>query len=63
MARSLALFGPPAVPPGIARRWPILTEADRTAVQRVLDRGVLSGLAAPVAHLPELSTRGVSPDG
>jgi len=29
------------------RRWPILTEADRAALQRVLDRGVLSGAGAP----------------
>ncbi len=29
------------------RRWPILTEADRAAIGRVLDRGVLSGAAAP----------------
>jgi dTDP-4-amino-4,6-dideoxygalactose transaminase len=29
------------------RRWPILTEDDRAAVMRVLDRGVLSGAAAP----------------
>jgi dTDP-4-amino-4,6-dideoxygalactose transaminase len=29
------------------RRWPILTGADRAAVARVLDRGVLSGAAAP----------------
>src|SRR5438132_5986591 len=29
------------------QRWPILTEADRAAVARVLDRGVLSGAGAP----------------
>ena len=29
------------------RRWPVLTVADRNAVLRVLDRGVLSGAAAP----------------
>jgi perosamine synthetase len=29
------------------RRWPILTEAHRAAVARVLDRGVLSGAGAP----------------
>jgi dTDP-4-amino-4,6-dideoxygalactose transaminase len=29
------------------RRWPILTDEDRAAVLRVLDRGVLSGAAAP----------------
>ena len=45
---SLALFGgPSAVPPGRARRWPVLTEADHAAVRRVLERGLLSGLGAP----------------
>jgi dTDP-4-amino-4,6-dideoxygalactose transaminase len=29
------------------RRWPILTDVDREAVDRVLTRGVLSGAAAP----------------
>jgi perosamine synthetase len=29
------------------RRWPILTAADQAALQRVLDRGVLSGACAP----------------
>ena len=29
------------------RRWPILTDNDRAAVARVLDRGVLSGAGAP----------------
>jgi len=29
------------------RLWPILTEADRAALQRILDRGVLSGAGAP----------------
>lgn len=29
------------------RRWPILGPAERAAVQRVLDRGVLSGASAP----------------
>jgi dTDP-4-amino-4,6-dideoxygalactose transaminase len=32
---------------GRLQRWPILTEEDRAAVLRVLDRGVLSGAAAP----------------
>jgi dTDP-4-amino-4,6-dideoxygalactose transaminase len=32
------------------QRWPILTEEDRAAVLRVLDRGVLSGAAAPEMH-------------
>jgi dTDP-4-amino-4,6-dideoxygalactose transaminase len=35
------------VPPGIATRWPLLTPADEAALRRVLERGVLSGLAAP----------------
>ena len=47
-ASGLALLGgTPAVPPGIATRWPILTPADEAALRRVLERGVLSGLAAP----------------
>src|SRR5712691_451284 len=29
------------------RRWPILTDEDRAALIRVLDRGVLSGAGAP----------------
>jgi dTDP-4-amino-4,6-dideoxygalactose transaminase len=29
------------------QRWPILTDADRQAIARVLDRGVLSGAGAP----------------
>jgi perosamine synthetase len=29
------------------QRWPILTDADRAAIARVLDRGVLSGAGAP----------------
>jgi perosamine synthetase len=29
------------------QRWPIITDADRAAVARVLDRGVLSGAGAP----------------
>lgn len=31
----------------VSRRWPVLTEGDRSAIQRVLDRGVLSGAGAP----------------
>jgi dTDP-4-amino-4,6-dideoxygalactose transaminase len=30
-----------------AQRWPIITDADRAAATRVLDRGVLSGAGAP----------------
>ena len=29
------------------RRWPVLTDADRRAISRVLERGVLSGAGAP----------------
>ena len=29
------------------QRWPILTDEDRAAMARVLDRGVLSGAGAP----------------
>src|SRR5256885_2311702 len=36
-----------ATGPVTPRRWPILTEADGAAVERVLDRGVLSGAGAP----------------
>ena len=32
------------------QRWPIITAADRAAVARVLDRGVLSGAGAPEMH-------------
>jgi len=35
------------VPEGITRRWPQITEAERAAVLRVLDSGVLSGSLAP----------------
>ncbi|MBX9601659.1 MAG: DegT/DnrJ/EryC1/StrS family aminotransferase [Bryobacteraceae bacterium] len=37
----------PVVPEGITRQWPILGEAEREAVMRVLDGGVLSGSLAP----------------
>ncbi len=35
------------VPEGITRRWPIITEAERNAVLRVLDSAMMSGSAAP----------------
>jgi perosamine synthetase len=41
--------GAPAVPPGSQVRWPQITERDRKAVARVLDRGVLFGPTAPEA--------------
>jgi perosamine synthetase len=53
-APNLALFGaPPVIARGAARDphvgWPIVTDAERRAVSRVLDRGVLSGPFAPEA--------------
>jgi perosamine synthetase len=46
--------GEPAVPPGSQVRWPQITERERTAVARVLDRGVLWGPNAPeVTRLQE----------
>jgi dTDP-4-amino-4,6-dideoxygalactose transaminase len=39
--------GTPAVPKGLARRWPVLDGRDRDALSRVLERGVLCGAAAP----------------
>jgi perosamine synthetase len=46
-ARLAALGGDPAVPPNSHRRWPEITGADRTALERVLDRGELWGPNAP----------------
>jgi dTDP-4-amino-4,6-dideoxygalactose transaminase len=47
---TLALFGgPPVIARGAHRHWPIVTEEERAAVLRVLDRGVLSGMFAPEA--------------
>jgi dTDP-4-amino-4,6-dideoxygalactose transaminase len=46
--------GEPAVPPGSQVRWPQITERDREAVNRVLDRGILFGPTAPeVTRLQE----------
>src|SRR5919198_826838 len=46
--QELALFGgPPVVPEGAVRPWPEITQGDKDAVMRVLDRGVLWGAAAP----------------
>jgi dTDP-4-amino-4,6-dideoxygalactose transaminase len=36
-----------AVPPGSHTRWPEITDADRAAIARVLDRGLLYGPNAP----------------
>ncbi len=41
--------GCPVVPKGITRLWPRITDAERTAVLRVLDSGIFSG-----AHAPEV---------
>jgi perosamine synthetase len=49
--RALAVFGgTPALPRESHRLWPIVTDAERRAVTRVLDRGVLSGPFAPEAR-------------
>ena len=46
--KALALRGgPPVIKSGQHVRWPVITEPDRAAVMRVLDRGVLSGPFAP----------------
>jgi perosamine synthetase len=45
---ELALFGGrPAIPSQSHQLWPIVTEGERAAVTRVLDRGILSGPFAP----------------
>lgn len=41
------LGGEPVAARGRARLWPVLTRDDYAAVERVLERGVLSGRAAP----------------
>ncbi len=47
---DLALFGrSPVLSRDSHRRWPIVTDEERVAVGRVLDRGVLSGPFAPEA--------------
>jgi perosamine synthetase len=42
-----ALGGPRAVPGGLRKGWPLITDEDKAAVMKVLDRGVLWGEAAP----------------
>lgn len=50
MVDRLAIFGgTPVVDPGAARTWPRITDEDRAAVMRVLDRGQLGGPRAPEA--------------
>lgn len=48
--RDLALFGGlPVLARHSHRLWPIVTDDERSAVARVLDRGILSGPFAPEA--------------
>jgi perosamine synthetase len=47
--RIALLGGQPTLSRDAHRSWPIVTDDDRRAVLRVLDRGVLSGPAAPEA--------------
>ncbi len=42
-----ALGGPRAVPEGIRRGWPLITDEDKSAVMKVLERGILWGTDAP----------------
>lgn len=44
-----ALGGSPVLDKNAYRKWPLITQTDRDAVMRVLDRGVLSGNDAPEA--------------
>src|SRR5260370_38762946 len=45
---ELALFGAaPVLPSGAHQVWPVVTDEERLAVARVLDRGILSGPFAP----------------
>jgi len=39
--------GPQAVPPGLEKGWPLITDDERKAVLRVLDRGAIWGEGAP----------------
>lgn len=49
-SHTLALLGGPGLAEGIRLgSWPVVGEAERAAVMRVLDRGVLSGGSAPEA--------------
>ena len=48
VVQTLAVLGgEPVATSRDTRRWPILTKADYEAVERVLNRGVLSGRVAP----------------
>jgi dTDP-4-amino-4,6-dideoxygalactose transaminase len=53
-ASDLALFGAaPVLPGGKHQVWPIVTDEERRAVARVLDRGILSGPFAPESRALE----------
>jgi len=50
MAGTLAIHGGPrAVPPGLKKPWPEITQEDKDAVMAVLDRGALTGIHGPEA--------------
>lgn len=42
-----ALGGPRVVPRGLRKGWPLITDEDKAAVMKVLERGVLWGTGAP----------------
>jgi perosamine synthetase len=42
-----ALGGPRAVPDGLRKGWPLITDEEKAAVMKVLERGVLWGTDAP----------------
>src|SRR5260370_18977519 len=51
---ELALFGAaPVLPSGAHQVWPVVTDEERLAVARVLDRGILSGPFAPESRALE----------
>src|SRR5215471_15589484 len=47
VSRLAIAGGHPVIHPGEHRPWPEITETDRQAVARVLERGVLAGPNAP----------------
>ena len=48
MSGRLAIHGGPrAVPPGLKKAWPEITQEDKDAVMAVLDRGSLTGVHGP----------------
>ncbi|HYL79299.1 MAG TPA: DegT/DnrJ/EryC1/StrS family aminotransferase, partial [Candidatus Acidoferrum sp.] len=48
MSETLAIRGgTPGVPKELHRRWPVITQEDKAAVQAVLDSGIVSGPYAP----------------